>query len=262
VLYRRSHVIGLEAANIMQIKVAETDWGEARIEDIQLLLEDVASQLLRHFESAPSGSILVSSQAGQEFPQVLYRENSTQVYTVLLSVNNRLWSRFSYQFAHELCHIISGYERLRLRPNQWFHEALCELASLFVLRQMSVTWQSFPPYSNWVGYAESLGSYAEEILVQPENSLPVGISLQEWFAENEPYLRNDPYRRNLNSLVAAALLPIVEAQPHMWRSIQFMPDTDASFGDFLSQWFSRCPGPYKTFIAEIGDMFGVSYVSA
>ena len=73
-------------------------------------------------------------------------------------------AQFAYQFSHEFCHIMSDYERLRENPNGWFHEAICELASVFTLRCMAERWSSCAPYPNWVEYSDSLLSYAEDCL--------------------------------------------------------------------------------------------------
>lgn len=36
------------------------------------------------------------------------------------------WPYFVYHFAHEFCHILSGFKSLEGNPNELFHEALCE----------------------------------------------------------------------------------------------------------------------------------------
>ena len=76
---------------------------------------------------------------------IYYRENREGPFVVQLTARDRKWSKFAYQFSHEFCHLLSGHDRLRDNPNQWFHESLCELASVFTLRQMAKQWLISPP---------------------------------------------------------------------------------------------------------------------
>ena len=62
------------------------------------------------------------------------------------SARDRKWAKFGYQFSHEFCHVLSNYENLKANPNNWFHEAICELASVFTLRRMAERWPTHPPY--------------------------------------------------------------------------------------------------------------------
>ena len=73
---------------------------------------------------------------------------------------DRQQNQYAYQFAHEFCHVLSGYEGLEGNPNNWFHETICELASVFTLRRMAERWPTHPPYPNWAGYSKHLLEYA------------------------------------------------------------------------------------------------------
>ena len=242
----------------MQIQIEQDDWGEAQIPDIQRLLEDVSGQLLRYFAHPPSGRIRVQCRPNEACPRVLYRASPKDDYVMWLTTRNRLWSQFAYQFAHELCHILSEYERLQSLPNKWFQESLCELASIFAIKQMSLTWQTAPPYPNWRDYASSLSAYAEELITRDECRLPAGVSLREWLHVNEPNLRADPYQRPFNRLVAVQLLPLFQSSPEQWQCIRYMPDCNESFAEFLSLWHGACPDEHKVFVSRIADLCGVT----
>ncbi len=97
--------------------------------------------------------------------------------------------QFTYQFAHEFCHVVSGYERLKDNPNSWFHEAICELASIFTLRRMLSDWKLFPRYVDWYRSEECLGKYVEGYTSRSERKLPEGKTLQQWISENEKEFR-------------------------------------------------------------------------
>ena len=43
------------------------------------------------------------------------------------------WNQYAYQFDMNSVMWLSGYEDLAGNPNNWFHETICELASMFTL---------------------------------------------------------------------------------------------------------------------------------
>jgi hypothetical protein len=244
----------------MSICVEVGDWGDGQIDDIHKLLVDVSDQFLIYFDDLPKGNIRVQCRPNEATPRILYRNSPGDDFTIWLTAQDRYWAKYSYQFAHELCHFASDFERLRLTANQWFHEALCELASLFTLKKMAITWQSNPPYSHWSSYASALASYAEEIVNRNEHRLPDEVSLADWLHVNEATLRADPYQRSLNGTVAVKLLPFLLASPMYWQSIRYMPNTDERFNIFLSAWHTSCPDDQKAFPSHVAEQFQIALV--
>ena len=144
-------------------------------------------------ENSIRGIIVVVQAPGDDpTPRTHYRPSAWDPYFVQLTARDRDWARISYQFAHELYHVLSEYGRLRNGPNNWFHEAICELTSVFSLRRMAECWFTCPPYSNWTGYAGALASYAKDILSCKERQLPTGATLREWLSSREEDLRRNP----------------------------------------------------------------------
>jgi len=145
-----------------------------------------------------------------------------------------------------------------VQDNQWFEEALCETAALFTLKRLGVVWASNPPTRNWMGYSESFASYAEHLLNEPHRHLAPHQSLRDWYAENRASLRDNPYLRQKNEVVASALLPLFEQHPEYWRSIAYLNASSASaakpFSEYLSDWYRACPD--KTLPREVLMHFG------
>lgn len=79
---------------------------------------------------------------------ILFEKSPTGATIIQLSAIDNAWEKFTFQFAHELCHYTCHFERRRgsVNQNAWFEESLCEAASLFVLRAMAATWSHSPPY--------------------------------------------------------------------------------------------------------------------
>ena len=89
-----------------------------------MLLADVASHIVRELRHPYDETIRVMNLPTEDNPKIFYRRLVDFAHEVNLTAKGRKWSRFSYQFAHEYCHLLSGHERLRNNPNNWFHEAI------------------------------------------------------------------------------------------------------------------------------------------
>lgn len=241
----------------MQISVLPCDWGEARPRDIEALLKDTASHLNRELRNPFNGIVNVKiAPPDVRTPRILFRPAPDEAFVIQLTAQNRRWSQFSYQFAHEFCHVLSGYQQLRDNPNNWFHEAICELASVFSLRRMAERWPAHPPFPNWAGYAKYLEEYAVEQLSHGSVQLPIDISLHDWLPSNEEVLRRDPYQRDKNALVAYALLPTFECCPSGWNTITKFPSSSARIAEYLAEWHSLVDTVDKPFVARLSSAIG------
>jgi hypothetical protein len=158
-------------------------------------------------------------------------------------------------FSHEFCHVVSDYERLGEGPSGWFHEAICDLASVFTLRRMAQRWPMEPPYPSWADYAVSLASYAQDYLSCEERQLPTGMSLSAWLLSEEEGLRKDRYQRDKNAVVAHSLLPIFESEPAGWNAIQRLPDSSAMLVDYLLEWHASVEPADRPFVKRILNAF-------
>ena len=122
----------------MKLEVEPSGWGEAIPSNIEVLLTDIASHLNQLLAEPVLDHIKVVPVSGPDtVPKTLYRYSACGPSPFSSLPRNRKWSQLAYQFSHEFCHVLSNYERLRDNPNNWFHEALCELASVFTLRRMA-----------------------------------------------------------------------------------------------------------------------------
>ena len=240
----------------MQIVVPQADWGDGLQTDIERLLADVASHITRWLRVPVEGDIFVLPGSEAGVPMIYYRENREGPFVVQLTARDRKWSKFAYQFSHEFCHLLSGHDRLQDNPNQWFHESLCELASVFTLRQMAKQWLISPPYPNWASYAMSLDQYAGELISRRECQLTSGETLAPWLASEEEGLRVDAYQRDKNAVVSYSLLPIFESQPTGWNTICKLPDSSAVLKDYLQDWGSQVDSTDKPFVDCIIQLFG------
>ncbi len=240
----------------MEIRVQQSDWSGANPSDIAVLLANVAHHLTRPFRQPLIGSIVVAAtESLDDDPITLYRSSPIEPFRILLSARGGYWCQFAYQFSHELCHVLTDYERLKENPNNWFHEAICELASIFALRRMAEGWLTCPPYPNRYDYAESLGEYAQNYLSREERQLPAGMTLSHWLTEKEEILRANRYQRDRNAVVAYSLLPSFEQEPSGWNAIRNLPVSSTRFRDYLLEWRSQVEDIDQPFVDRIIRLF-------
>ena len=242
---------------LLKISVARSGWGSAQSENIETLLLNTASHLNKLLRNPVTDTVeVVQAPEHDSTRRTHYRSSPAEPVCVQLTARNKYWAQFAFQFAHEFCHIISNYENLREGPNGWFHEAICELSSIFTLRRMSQSWQTDPPYPNWASYAGALCRYAEERLARRERQLPEDMTLAVWLSKEEENLRSDRYLRDKNAVVAYALLPIFEMYPTWWNAVRCLPDSDSMLGDYLLEW-AACVEPVdRPFVGRILKALG------
>jgi hypothetical protein len=97
----------------------------------------------------------------------------------------------------------------------WFEEALCEMASLFVLQKMATGWVKSPPYVGAELFAANFPPYIIYIIAL--HKLDSSASLNEWLNLNLPALEQDRYKRTHNIFVSLKLLPLFSTIPDLWK---------------------------------------------
>ena len=247
----------------IHISVIPNGWSDAHIQDIKVLLKDTASHINRELVSPFSEKIHVEKGDGS-YPFTHPRSTQDEPHKISLLVEWDYWCQFAYQFAHEFCHVLSDYNRLKDCKNQWFHEAICELASVFTLRCMKKRWCTNPPFPNRKDYAESLAKYEDDMRkgYKKEWEDKYGkhsITLIDWLSDHEEEMRDISIKKNTNgdrhleyrlryALVAYALLPIFEEDPSGWNAIRFLPCSDSYIGQYLDEWSQLVEEPNRSFV--------------
>ena len=235
----------------MHIQINPCDWGEALPENIQALLENTASHIHAEMRQPVEGTINVLNLPSEKDPITFYRRTGKGPYEINLTVRDRRWSQYAYQFAHEYCHVQSGYEQLRDNPNNWFHESICELASLYTLRRMGERWRKNPPYPDWATYGPNLTAYADKIISAHSLAGVPDSTFAGWLMWEEPELRKDPCQREKNKVVACRLLGIFEECPGGWNSIRALPASTAPILDYLKDWRAACQRDDRPFVDRV-----------
>ena len=225
-----------EAASAL-VTVENGNWGATSLRSIHAVLTSATEVLSDAFGRAPDAPIRVAPW--NRDPQVF---DGKRPYQIRLSARDRYWSQYVYQFSHELCHIMTNFDRHKGHKHRWFDESLCELASLFVLHRLAELWKE-RPHVEIVGateFAPNHRTYAERIAARyPRLSRD---HLAEWFARIGPTLEVDPYQRELCGTIAVALLDSFQGDYTLWQDCGHLnywdPNADATFKEYLDSWGS------------------------
>jgi len=220
------------------LAVEEGEWGRGSLAAIHGVLASAAGVLLDGFGEPPDAPLRVARWS--RVPRVFY---DRRPYRIRLSARDCLWCQYVYQFAHELCHVMTNFDRHRSRRHRWFDESLCELASLFVLHRLAAAWVEEPPaaVAGATAYAPHFATYAADTAGQYPRVRRA--DLPRWLGDNAAALSRSRYQRKLNGTAAVALLRPFLENPSLWRDCRWLnrwdPAADATFADYLHSW-SAC----------------------
>ena len=237
-------------------------WGNADIPSISGLCENVAlhfQEQLR-YEHKINGKLTIVYNPNN--PITFYRNSfggDPDEYKIGLHVTGTFWAQFSYQFGHEFCHVIQNHDVIMPNnPNDWFHEALCELANLWVMRRMGKTWADRAPFQNWVDWRHNLTNYANNLMNRPEVQYHgTGAAwLQDW----EDRMRRDSgaFSYSRVSQLSYKFLPIFEENPEAWNAVRQMPASKVKMSGYMKDWYESVDAEDKRFVEAIAREMGIS----
>jgi hypothetical protein len=248
----------MAAANVPTIRVEGDGWGRVSGNEIEVVLRSVAMALLP--ASAPPLDHAIVVSRGSRVPAVLYDRSEAGEYRVLLHAHDSEWHLYVYEFAHEFCHILSNYGQYGdkvTRRNQWFEEALCETASLFALTSVADRWQASPPTPQLAGSDRQLRWFFN-LLINEEHRRPPAGGFATWLRDNEQELRQDPYQRKKNEIVANRLLTAFGADSSSWAALRYLNrdpgDPDCSLQELLDHWYRSANANEKVPVARIRSL--------
>ena len=227
------------------LTVINGNWGLTSLSAISAVLLSAYGVLVRSFEAAPEADVHVS-RWNRDNPFTVYDKRP---YQVLLSAGDTYWSQYVYQFSHELCRILTHFDRYKTHRHKWFEESLCELASLHVLRSLARVWKEDPPSGIFEAsaFARHHQSYAEN--VERKAPIPPQSDLPAWLNRNIGLLEDDRTRRELNRVVAVSLSGSFRQNPALWRDCGWLNgwdvQKDSTFSEYLDSW-SDCLREHRT----------------
>ncbi len=228
--------------------------------DIHAVCRSAADQLLRHMKGLEKTTTAVSR--GDQGPIVLFRRGNKGEHLIRLTTGKLYWAQYAYQFSHEICHVLCGYDE-DFRGNLWFEETICETASLYCMRSMSVEWRTNAPYENWKSYAPLLRDYTDQIERTRQDYLEITrTGLPAYYRKHAQHLSSNGTDRKKNGAMALVLLAVFERHPENWNAIRWLNSSPSpqgeTFAQYLSKWHQAAPREHSEFVASVAALYGIS----
>lgn len=221
------------------ITVCNANWGATSLSAIRGVLESVHGVLAEAFEKVPAEPIRVQTWSSPR-PAVVEDERPYQVF---LTARDRYWSWYAFEFAQQICHVLTNYDNCKGHKHKWFDETLCQLASLFALHRMADSWAANPPPT--VPRASEFAPYHLEFAgrIERQHEPPGLEGLPQWLMEEIDHLEDDSADPTRTMTLAVALLSEFLRDPSLWVDCGALNTWDAhsdgNFAAYLNSWSAR-----------------------
>ena len=216
------------AQNVRLDIEVDSSWNLEDKSNVRVILYEAANHIHSHLKGLPPMRIVVGHR-NHSGPVAIYREPGQRFDKVLLTPNPIEYRpQLMYQFAHEYCHVISNFNFIRSTDskNGWFHESVCELASIFVLHQTG---------------EPALKEYVDNYLTKSRDRLSGIRDFASWLKRTEGRLRRNHVDREANAVIAYRLLPLFIDHPEIWSVFPYLPKSDRKINDYMDDWLRRVP---------------------
>ena len=230
----------------LEIELNESSWQTANLDFIKSVLLDSANNIYRHLTGSPHYRIVVYHKQNG-CPTTLYRRVGEDFDQIVLTNSPLEYQRqIMYQFAHEFCHVVSNHNFLRSASskNGWFHESLCELASMYTMHQSND--------EKDVTYLDKACLNRAKYVL---STIPDG-QFGSWLRERETQLRetnaSNGYCRLWNAAVAYRLFGLFERHPATWNIVRCLPKSESTLARYLQEWENEVHQKEKQLVDHIG----------
>ncbi len=187
------------------------DWGASTFEDALVVMtrtREVCLTGLRLLSDRQPDELRIDSRSSG--PPHVWLQSSTRAH-VVVDGTARDWGRMTYQFGHELGHVLSNSwqpDSLPIRPSHWLEEALVEAFTLRGLALIADSWEQDPWLPGETRYSKDLRRYREFLIGGYRNGAAGSKQwLNGWFADNRTGLESGLGGR---SAAGPALLMILD----------------------------------------------------
>jgi hypothetical protein len=239
----------------MSLIIRKNDFNDMSV-DLKVLLENVKSTLDSVMGDFTS-SIIVVHNSNDYFPMVYFSKDVQGSFIVNLGIYNNEWDRYSYQFAHEYCHIRTNY-RSGNEKYSWFEESICEVSSHYTLKKMNKTWEKNSPCPNWKGYRKSLLDYSNKNF---KNKPLSKESFKVFIDEKLPILKygESKNHRDDYKVIAKKIIPFFDEFPDLWIAMTYWNKWELEQNDEIyeafEKWLSILPFELKDVAKKIINQF-------
>ncbi len=239
-------------------KLLNSSWSQMSLDNATRLVEAVKKTFEQWFgyDYVNSKGVLIVNHASVEGCPVCWH-----TYEMIgLNINGEFWCQFIYQFAHELCHLMTYDSKEAIIPSEimWLLETICEASSFCTLAVLAKQWQDKPVIFEDPSYFTSIEKYYAGLIESiPDLSNDELISC---FLKNVEYLRTNSTDRELNKVFAKKLHNLLLDTPLYWKPIQYICsskiDSKMSTREMLNSWYQNSPSAVKQAVLTLLLAFG------
>jgi hypothetical protein len=179
----------------------------------------------------------------------LHFDNST-VGWIVVDIGPRDWCKLSYQFGHELGHVLCnswGPDARPRNPCQWLEEALVESFSIHGLGRLAVGWAADPPFAGDASFAGPIVKYRNDLVQHyRELAASAGASrgLAAWFAAQRASLESNGGISGPAGGAVPAVVEEMEAHPEGIEGLgalnRWPERTGVPLEEYLRRWKRSC----------------------
>ncbi len=217
-----------------------TYWEGPTTEDVRERLEHVYTLLMNAFKKTELDNPIQIIRGGSNPEVTVVNVNGLSTYRIRLAVDGWYFQQYTFQFAHELGHILANWEDNPSSEFNWFGETIADLASAYTLTRFSQN-SPYEPYTeaSWQRYYNANYDSKDQRLFN-QYGISKTYRLLNWFLRYLPQMRQDEYIRELNWGVAREMLPFFLENDTAWEAVGYLNRWDETrnenFYDYLESW--------------------------
>jgi hypothetical protein len=126
-------------------------------------------------------------------PHIWLHEEKPDTAWIVVHVGALDWCKLSYQFGHELGHVLCNSWQPQAKPklpSQWLEEALVEAFSIRGLGLLADSWEQRPPFPNDTAFASDIRKYRQDLIEKYRTPAgePRQLDMCAWLRRNRDAL--------------------------------------------------------------------------
>jgi hypothetical protein len=174
-------------------------------------------------------------------PAIWLHNDRTNVAWILVDIGSDDWSKLSYQFGHELGHVLCNSWSADAKPRppcQWLEESMAEAFSIRGLCLLAPSWERDPPFAGDSAFSVKIREYRDNLFKKYE-----GTAGQESDAEVASWFRATRSALEQSALSGIEGPFIVRIVGELEHDIACVEDMGA-----LNRWPSRSAVPLEEYL--------------
>jgi len=197
-------------------------------------------------------------------PAIWLHRNPPKTAWVIVDVGPSAWCQLSYQFGHELGHVLCNSWRSdaeALFPCRWVEESMVEAFSIRGLGLLADSWQQNPPFAGDSAFSGSIRQYRDDLLKKyggaggPTSDPEIAL----WYRSSCQALKTSP----LSGIEAPFIVRMVSEMAHDIACVEDLGALNrwprrsgVPLNDYLTLWQKSCaevhsPGHLPARIREV-----------